>query len=57
LVNLDAIYAFEAQSLDCELFIKGSNLLDEDARRSTSFVAAFSQLPGRNVEAGVRVMF
>jgi len=57
LVNLDAIYTFEAQSLDCELFIKGSNLFDEEARRSTSFVAAFSQLPGRNVEAGVRVMF
>jgi len=57
LVSLDAFYAFSAQSLDWEVFVKGNNLLDEDARSSTSFVAAFSKLPGRNFEAGVRVKF
>lgn len=38
-----------------DVFIKGTNLLDEDARRSTSFRAAFVPLPGVSLHAGLRV--
>jgi iron complex outermembrane receptor protein len=40
-----------------ELFLKGTNLLDEDARRSTSFRAAFVPLPGASMHAGIRARF
>ena len=43
--------------LTWDLFVKGSNLLDEDARRSTSFRAAFVPLPGASLHAGVRASF
>jgi iron complex outermembrane receptor protein len=40
--------------LGFDVFLKGSNLLDEDARRSTSFRAAYVPLPGASVQMGVR---
>ncbi len=57
LVNVDVLYALPGSKMNWELFLKGSNLLDEEARASTSFVAAFSQLPGRNFTAGARLNF
>ena len=39
------------------VFLRGKNLADEEARRSTSFLAAFAPLPGRSLEAGVRLEF
>jgi len=38
-------------------FLKGSNLLDEEARRSTSPLKDFAPLPGRSLTAGVRMAF
>lgn len=40
--------------LGFEVFLKGTNLLDEDARRSTSFQAAHVPLPGAGIQFGVR---
>ena len=40
-----------------ELFVRGSNLADEDARRHTSFVKDTVPLPGRNISAGFRSHF
>ncbi len=40
-----------------EIFLTGSNLLDEDARRHTSFVKDTVPLPGRNLAAGFRSHF
>lgn len=40
-----------------ELFLNGSNLLDEEARVHTSFLKDIAPLPGRGVTAGVRVLF
>jgi iron complex outermembrane receptor protein len=40
-----------------EYFLRGANLLDEDARRHTSFAKAFAPLPGRNFALGVRAVF
>ena len=36
------------------LFVRGSNLLDEDARRHASLVKDIAPLPGRNVTFGLR---
>ena len=40
-----------------ELFVRGSNLADEDARRHTSFVKDTVPLPGRNLSVGFRSHF
>ena len=40
-----------------ELFVNGSNLLDKEARVHTSFLKDLAPLPGRGVNAGVRVLF
>ncbi len=40
-----------------ELFVDGSNLLDEEARPHTSFLRDLAPLPGRGISAGVRLFF
>ena len=40
-----------------ELFVDGSNLLDEEARPHTSFLRDLAPLPGRGVAAGLRLFF
>jgi iron complex outermembrane receptor protein len=40
-----------------QLFVRGANLADEEARRSASFLAAFAPLPGRSLQGGLRVAF
>lgn len=40
-----------------DVFLEGTNLLDEEARRHTSIVKDLAPLPGRNVTVGVRVSF
>ena len=40
-----------------ELFVDGSNLLDEEARPHTSFLKDVVPLPGRNLVMGVRLFF
>lgn len=38
-----------------DFFVRGTNLLDEDARRHSSFVKDIAPLPGRNYSIGFRV--
>ncbi|GAB2512265.1 TonB-dependent receptor [Lysobacter humi (ex Lee et al. 2017)] len=40
-----------------ELFLDGTNLLDEEARVHTSFLKDYAPLPGRGVAFGVRAFF
>ena len=40
-----------------EVFLDGSNLLDEEARAHTSFLKDLAPLPGRGVAFGVRAFF
>ncbi|KGM56952.1 membrane protein [Lysobacter arseniciresistens ZS79] len=40
-----------------EVFVDGSNLLDEEARPHTSFLKDLAPLPGRGIEFGVRAFF
>ncbi len=47
----------ESNAIDWQIFVKATNLLDEDARRSPSFRAAFVPLPGASLHAGVRGSF
>ena len=42
---------------ELDVFFRGTNLSDEDARKHTSFVKETAPLPGRNYSAGVRARF
>ena len=37
--------------------VRGDNLLDKEARKSTSFISAYAPLPGISFTAGVRGWF
>lgn len=58
LVSADLEWDFAAlNGMDFSVFVRGTNLLDEDARRHTSLVKDIAPLPGRNLAFGVRAMF
>ncbi|HZD52511.1 MAG TPA: TonB-dependent receptor [Woeseiaceae bacterium] len=58
MLNANVVYRLDQDgSMNWEFFVKGTNLLDEDARRSTSFRAAFVPLPGASLHAGIRASF
>lgn len=57
LINASAVFEFPGGPLDFSVFVRGTNLADEDARRSASFLAAYVPLPGRGLEAGLRARF
>jgi iron complex outermembrane receptor protein len=58
LVSADLSWTLAAGDvLDLSLFVRGSNLLDEEARRHTSLVKDSAPLPGRNIAFGVRAAF
>jgi iron complex outermembrane receptor protein len=58
LVTADVVYDFATtEAATWQLFVRGSNLLDEEARRSTSFRAAYVPMPGVSVLGGVRMLF
>ena len=52
LLSADASYRFD--STDLLLFIRGTNLLDEEARQHTSPLKDLAPLPGRSFHAGLR---
>lgn len=55
LLSADLSYAFEEQGLF--LFVRGTNLTDEDARQHTSPLKDSVPLPGRSLHLGVRYNF
>ena len=57
LVGADLSYRFTVNRIEGELFARGSNLTNEDARVSTSFLKDIAPLPGRGVTLGVRFTF
>jgi iron complex outermembrane receptor protein len=46
-----------SEGIELNVFFKGMNLLDEDARRHTSLVKDVAPLPGRNFSLGFRASF
>ena len=57
LLGADLSYRLTVARTEWEIFTRGSNLANEDARVSTSFLKEFAPLPGRSVTFGVRAMF
>ncbi len=58
MLNANVVLHLQTQGpLVWDVFMRGTNLLDEDARRSTSFRAAFVPLPGASLHAGIRARF
>jgi iron complex outermembrane receptor protein len=58
LANADFRWRFNAAgAAPIELFVNAANLLDEEARKHTSFVKDLAPLPGRNYAIGVRSRF
>ena len=50
-------YALDAGDSSIEMYLKGENLGDEEARLHTSLLKDLAPLPGRNVTVGMRVYF
>ena len=57
MVNANIAYRWTAGGTDLQVFLNGSNLADEEARVSTSYLKDFAPLPGRTLEAGIRIFF
>jgi iron complex outermembrane receptor protein len=58
LLNADLSYiAWTEGPASCELFVRGTNLTNEEARAHTSFLKNFAPLPGRGVLVGLRARF
>lgn len=57
MLNLYAGYDFHYRGADFTVFARGTNLLDEEARRHTSFVKDLAPLPGRSGIIGIRTAF
>lgn len=56
MLDLHLIYDVPVRQTVWQLYLKGSNLLDEPARRATSTLAAFAPLPGASLQAGLRLL-
>ena len=54
---MGASYASGRGPLTYELFPRGTNLTDEEARNHQSFLKDVIPLPGRSVTGGLRVTF
>jgi iron complex outermembrane receptor protein len=57
LVDVDVSWRGQVAERPMTLFVRGSNLLDEDARRNASPLKDFAPLPGRSLGLGVRFDF
>jgi iron complex outermembrane receptor protein len=57
LVNADASWTLPVKSHEVAVFLRATNLLDEDARVSTSFRKDVAPLPGSGLSLGVRHEF
>lgn len=58
LVDLDVTWHLEASdALGLDVYVRGTNLNDEEARKHTSLVKDVAPLPGRNFRFGVRARF
>jgi iron complex outermembrane receptor protein len=57
MVNASATYRIRFSGVDWEAFLRGINLLDEDARLSTSFLRNIAPLGRRTAMVGLRAAF
>jgi iron complex outermembrane receptor protein len=57
MLDLSATYRLRSGPVTWDLWVKGTNLLDEEARVATSFLKDISPLPGRGAVVAVRANF
>lgn len=57
LLSADLSQGFAVGGNDATVFLRGRNLLDEEARRHTSFLKEVYPLPGRSVFVGFKLKF
>ncbi len=57
MLNAYAAYTFDSPASALTVFVRATNLLDEEARRHTSFVKHIAPLAGRSGLLGLRVTF
>ena len=57
LVDAELAYTFTGNSNDLTVYLKGSNLTDEEARVHSSFLKDQAPLPGRGISIGLRSRF
>ena len=55
--NMNVVYKIPTKPVDFSIYLRGTNLLNEDARRSTSFLKDVAPLPGRAAVIGLRGEF
>jgi iron complex outermembrane receptor protein len=57
LVDVNVSYFTKLMGTDAEVFVRGRNLLDEEARVHTSFLKDLAPMQGRSLELGLRLNF
>jgi len=57
MLNAGVSYTVPVADASVRLFLRGENLLDEDARRHSSFNAQRVPLPGAGVHFGISVKY
>ncbi len=57
MLNVNVVYKLPTSKIDFSFFVRATNLLNEDARRSTSFLKDVAPLPGRSAMIGFRGEF
>lgn len=57
MLNADLSYAVNAARAETTIYLRGRNLLDEDARRHTSFIKDAAPLPGASMTVGFETRF
>ena len=57
MLNAGVSYTLQTNHTDMKFFLRGENLLDEDARRHSSFNADRVPLPGLNVRFGLSLSY
>ena len=57
LLDLSVNWVHYTDQLETLIFLKGSNLLDEEIRDHASFIKDIAPRPGRSITAGFRLTF
>ncbi len=57
MLTANIAYTFFVGSSEIEVFVKGTNLTDEEQRVHTSFLKGFAPQPGINLSGGIRAFF
>jgi iron complex outermembrane receptor protein len=57
MVNATVSWRLPARAIDTEVYVRGTNLLDETALNHASFISRAAPLRGRTFVVGIRTAF